>query len=75
MYLNPYQKYIMELLVEYGTLMQRQLLKLVNANFKISLPNIDRYVEQLCKFGDCEKNGDGDDAIISRSEERRVGKL
>ena len=65
MYLNPYQKYIMELLVEYGTLMQRQILKLVNANFKISLPNIDRYVEQLCKFGDCEKNGEGDDAIIS----------
>lgn len=65
MYLNPYQKYIMELLIEYGSLMQRQLLKLVNAKFKVLLPNIDRYIEQLCKFGDCEKNGDGDDAIIS----------
>ena len=54
MYLNVFQKYMKELIDEYGTLLKRQLLVMVNSHIGSQLPNIDRYVFQMCQFGHFE---------------------
>ena len=64
MILNQYQKYIDELMNEYGPLNVRQLLSMVNAKFKIKLPNIDNYIEQMQRYYDYERIGEGFDAIV-----------
>lgn len=50
MYLNAFQRYIKELIDEYGTLLKRQLLVMVNTHIGSQLPNIDGYVSQMCQF-------------------------
>ena len=55
MYLNAYQKYIDELIDEYGALLERQLLAMVNAKFKTTLKNISSYTQQMCTFSDFKK--------------------
>lgn len=65
MYMNAYQKYIEELLEEYGPLLQRQLLTMVNHKFRIELPNLDGYAEQMCYYGDYEKYAISNDFVIS----------
>lgn len=50
MYLNLYQKYILELLREYGGLLKRQLEMLVKHFKEPHLRNIDGYLEQLHRF-------------------------
>lgn len=65
MYMNNCQKYIAELIDEYGPLMQRQLLALVKHNFKAEIDNIDGYITQMCKFAKYEKIGSGEDSIIA----------
>ena len=64
MYMNNCQKYIAELIGEYGPLLQRQLLALVKHKFKAEIETIDGYVYQMCKFSDYEKTGEGDEAIV-----------
>lgn len=50
MYLNLYQKYILELLREYGGILKRQLEMLVKHFKEPHLRNIDGYLEQLRRF-------------------------
>ena len=64
MFMNAYQKYISELLSEYGSLLKSQLLKLVNHKFKCALPNLNGYVSQLCRFADFEEIVYGRDTIV-----------
>lgn len=54
MYYNKYQEYIKELIDEYGPLLKRQILAMVNANFETKFENIDTYIRQMCIFGDFE---------------------
>ncbi len=54
MYLNLYQKYILELLNEYGGLLERQLEMLVKHFKEPHLYNIDGYLEQLRRFDKIE---------------------
>ena len=54
MYLNAYQRYIAELLDEYGALLVRQLLSMVNYRFETDKKQIDGYIDQMCRFGDYE---------------------
>lgn len=54
MYLNLYQKYILELLTEYGGLLKRQLEVMVKHFKESHLYNIDGYLEQLRRFGRIE---------------------
>ena len=67
MYLNAYQKYIDELIDEYGALLERQLLAMVNAKFKTTLKNIASYTQQMCTFSDFKKEQCGNDNIFMRS--------
>lgn len=62
MYLNVFQQYIQDLLYEYGPLLKRQLLPIVNLHFGSKLHNLDGYAEQMCKFGDFYKG------VISNDE-------
>ena len=50
MYLNLYQKYILEQLEKYGCLYKRQLEFLTKFFVEEHLPNIDGYVAQLRRF-------------------------
>ena len=64
MYMNNCQKYIAELIAEYGPLLQRQLLAMVKHKFDTPIDNLDGYIYQMCRFSEYEKTGDGDDAIV-----------
>ncbi len=54
MYLNSYQEYIKILIAEYGTLLIRQLLQMINFKFDKEKESIDGYVSQMCRFDDYE---------------------
>lgn len=54
MYLNLYQKYILELLEEYGGLLKHQLEALVKHFKEPHLYNIDGYLKQLWRFDKVE---------------------
>lgn len=64
MYLNAYQKYMDELIDEYGALLERQLLAMVNAKFKTTLKNISSYTQQMCTFSDFKKTSYGNEYIF-----------
>lgn len=64
MFMNAYQKYITELIGEYGSLLKSQLLKLVNHKFKCNLPNLNGYINQLCRFDDFEEIVYGQDTVV-----------
>lgn len=65
MYLNPYQKYISELLGEYGPLLSRQLLEIVNWRFKKRLCYISGYINQMCMFGNYETEEVSGDILLA----------
>ncbi|MBS7297659.1 MAG: hypothetical protein KIG65_01100 [Eubacteriales bacterium] len=65
MFLNPYQKYIDELINEYGPLQMRQLLVMVNSKFKSRFPNLDKYIAQMERYYDYERIGKGEEAIVA----------
>lgn len=51
MYMNEFQKYMKELIDEYGPLLKRQLLVMCNAKFPCRLKNVDGFTAQMCRFG------------------------
>lgn len=57
MFCNPYQRYINELLCEYGALTAEQLRRAVNIRFSKNFKNIDAYLEQMCRFDDYVMQG------------------
>ena len=67
MFLNPYQKYIDELINEYGPLQMRQLVLMVNAKFKTQFPNLDGYVAQMERYYGYERVGEGEEALAGIS--------
>lgn len=62
--MNAYQKYITELIGEYGSLLKSKLLKLVNHKFKCNLPNLNGYINQFCRFDDFEEIVYGQDTVV-----------
>ena len=64
MYMKACQKYIAELLDEYGPLLQRQLRLMANAKFEVAEPNINTYIGQLYRFGDFERKDIPGDTLI-----------
>ena len=64
MYLNAYQKYIDELIDEYGALLERQLAVMVNAKFKTNFKSISAYTQQMCTFSDFKKEPYGNEHIF-----------
>ena len=64
MYLNAYQKYIDGLIDEYGALLERQLMAMVNNKFNINLKNISAYTQQMCSFSDFKKVAYGNEYIF-----------
>ena len=52
MYLNELQRYMKELVDEYGPLLKRQLLLMLNSKFRYQLKNVDGFSAQMCQFGD-----------------------
>jgi|GEM_PF-2534468 len=66
MYMNACQKYIAELLDEYGPLLSRQLLAMVNFKFSTKLTILDGYILQMCKFSDFIKLPTSKDIILAR---------
>lgn len=64
MYLNLYQKYILELLGEYGGLLKRQLEVLVKHFKEPHLRNIDGYLKQLHRFEEIQFVGYMDDVAV-----------
>lgn len=65
MYMNTCQKYIEDLLDEYGPLLQRQLLVMVNARFQTQLTDLTGYVNQMCQFGSFETEVIANDVLLS----------
>lgn len=64
MFFNAYQKYIAELIDEYGSLLKGQLLRMVNERFHVRLSNLDGYILQMCRFADFAELPQGRDAVI-----------
>lgn len=64
MFLNPYQKYIDELISEYGPLPIRQLVSLVNSKFRTNFTDLDRYVMQMESFYYYTRSGEGEEALV-----------
>ena len=64
MFLNPYQKYIDELIKEYGPLEARQLTSLVNIKFRTKFRNLDIYIEQMARYNDYERIGNEKNALV-----------
>ena len=58
MFYNPYQRYIKELLCEYGALTKKQLLRAVNIQFRSKFESLDAYLLQMSRFGDFELCGE-----------------
>lgn len=50
--MNQYQKQIARLVDEYKSLTKRQLLRIVNKELGTNIPNLDRYIVQMCHFAD-----------------------
>lgn len=50
MYMNKIQLYIASLLREYGPLLKRQLVCLVNLQFASNFSHLDKYIAQMCSF-------------------------
>lgn len=76
MYLNLYQKYILELLAEYDGLLVRQLEALVKHFKEPHLYNINGYLEQLRRFDKIEivpYRGRGYGDITIRKDKRVYG--
>ncbi len=70
MYLNAYQKYIDELLDEYGGLLISQLLVMVNFKFGAELENLDGFISQMVRYGDYEKMHVGKEfALVPKGRE------
>ncbi len=65
MYMNTCQKYIGELLDEYGPLLQRQLLVMINAHFQTELTDLAGYINQMCQFGAYEKELISNEVLLS----------
>ena len=63
-FLNPYQKYIDELISEYGPLPIRQLVSLVNSKFRTNFTDLDRYVMQMIKYYDYQRAGMDDEGLV-----------
>ena len=67
MYMNPYQEYIRDLLSEYGALLKRQLMKMINFKFRTQKSSIDGYIYQMCRYADYEVIAVGaDDAVCQK---------
>ena len=66
MYMNKCQEYIKELLDEYGPLLERQLLRLVNKKFNACFENLDGYICQLCTYFDYERKEFGEHTLLSK---------
>ena len=66
MYFNKIQEYILSLLDEYGPLLHRQLLQMVNNEFNAKIPHLNNYIQQMCAYGDFEQTELGKDYIFSR---------
>ncbi len=64
MYLNAYQKYIEELIDEYGALLESQLRAMVNARFAMSFKSLNAYIRQMCIFSDYETEQIRNDLIV-----------
>lgn len=65
MYMNACQKYIAELLDEYGPLLVRQLLAMVNFKFSTKLTTLDGYISQMCRFSDFIKISESKNIILA----------
>lgn len=50
MYYNKMQEYIKGLIDEYGPLLKRQLLVMLNAKFNYNLKNVDGFSAQMCQY-------------------------
>lgn len=66
MYMNPYQEYIKDLLCEYGALLKRQLMQMINFKFCAQKSSIDGYVSQMCRYADYEVIVVGADEVVCR---------
>jgi len=64
MFFNAYQKYIAELIDEYGSLLKSQLLRMVNQKFHVRLANLDAYIAQMCRFSDFAELPQGGDTVV-----------
>lgn len=64
MFLNPYQKYIDELINEYGPLYMRQLVNLVNAKFKTRFENLNVYISQMERYYNYELTDEGREMLV-----------
>ncbi len=68
MYMNACQKYIYDLILEYGSLLKRQLLTMINFKFNTRLSNINGYIAQMCIYSDITVLNDNNDEIVLRKE-------
>ena len=64
MYLNELQRYMKELIDEYGPLLKRQLLVMLNSKFRYQLKNVDGFSAQMCQFGDYETGWIGEEEYL-----------
>lgn len=64
MYYNPYQEKMKALLEEYGPLLKRQFLELLNKTNSYQLKNVDGYSRQMCQFGNYETGWIGEEEYI-----------
>ena len=64
MFFNAYQKYIAELIDEYGSLLKSQLLRMVNEKFSVRFANLDGYITQMCRFADFAELPQGSDTVV-----------
>ena len=70
MYMNPYQQYIRDLLSEYGALLKRQLMQMINFKVRTQKSSIDGYIYQMCRYADYEVVAIGaDDAVCRKGTE------
>ena len=68
MYLNELQRYMKELVDEYGPLLKRQLLMMLNSKFRYQLKNVDGFSAQMCQFGDYATGWIGDEEYLGHKE-------
>lgn len=70
MYMNIFQKYIKELLDEYGPLLKRQLHEMIKYKFRVNKESIDGYVKQMCIYADYEEcEIDSWEIVLSKGDE------
>ena len=68
MYLNELQRYMKELVDEYGPLLKRQLLVMLNSKFRYQLKNVDGFSAQMCQFGDYATGWIGDEEYLGHKD-------